>query len=108
MSAPGSCCPQPWNAVGSGLVEVRPLEGSVSEKGQLRSHFFTSPLTFLFPDHCLLGQLGIYLATGNNWPSGFQQDNGYSSPSDELPDSGGSYFPEPTTSAYVGESGLPA
>lgn len=61
---------------------------------------------FLFPNHYLLGQPGILLAVGNTWPPGFQQHNGCSSWSNELPDSGDS-FPELNTSAYAGESGLP-
>lgn len=57
---------------------------------------------FLFPNHCLLGQLGILLAIGNTWPPGFQQHNGCSSWSNELPDSGDSYFQSQTLVRMLG------
>lgn len=57
------------------------------EKGQLVS-FLSVLLTFLFPNHFLLGQLWISLAFGIPGHLASNNTNGYSSSSDELPDSG--------------------
>lgn len=98
-----SCCWKPLNlSWKQAWWRVRSLESSVCEKGWLRSHFYQSSLTFLFPDQHRVGQLGSSPAIGSTWPPGFQQYNHRPSWSDELPDSGESYPSAPTTSACRG------
>jgi len=68
-----SHCLKHWSecVVGMGLVESEAVR-KFCEKGQLVP-FLPVLLTFLLPNNCLSGQLGISLASGNTWPSGFQQ-----------------------------------
>lgn len=90
-----------------GLVWREAVKKAVSEKGQFRSEFYKSPSPF----SCLTASPWANL--GFLWPlplPGHLVSHiimAIPSSSDELPNSGDSSFPEPTTSAYVGESGLP-